>query len=341
MSLSVALLPSSSLGDGLIHAVIANNLRRNGCEVRYFHDAMRQLADYVEGYRIEPVPDYNAVHDVLADTEVILYDSTAPFTQRMPSEIAAWFAANGVCYGVTHHAPVHTSITPEALARRALPAHEKQAAAFAQLNISLRQTGPGWPRKPVVRQLADRFAERLQLKDKTYANGLMVPRPDGAAAGSRVIIHPTSSSPAKNWPPDRFLELARLLSREGWEPVVTVSPPEQAEWQAQIGADAELRVFPSLKELAAFYATAAAFIGNDSGAGHLASSIGLPTVLIYKRWRRHPPWRHGWAPTRVVFARGFSAKNWQSRVSVDRVARGFFSLVGKAPGRTAPRVALK
>ena len=80
MSLRVALLPSSSLGDGLIHAVIASNLQRNGCEVRYFHDGMRQLADFVDGYAIERVPDYDTVHDVLADTEVILYDSTAPFT---------------------------------------------------------------------------------------------------------------------------------------------------------------------------------------------------------------------------------------------------------------------
>ena len=328
MSLSVALLPSSSLGDGLIHAVIASNLQRNGCKVRYFHDGMYQLAEFVDGYTIERVPGYGAVRDELADSEVILYDSTAPFTQRMPEETADWFAANGVCYGVTHHVPVHTSITPEALAQRARPGHEQQAAAFARLNVSLRQTGPGWPRKPVVRQLADRVAELLKLANTTYENGLVVPRPGDSAAGRRVIIHPTSSSPMKNWPADKFLELAAVLHREGWEPVFTVSPAEQAEWQAIVGTDAELRILPGLKELAAFYATAAAFIGNDSGAGHLASCIGLPTVLIYKRWRRHPPWRHGWAPTRVVFARGLSPRNWQRRVSVARVAGGFFSLMG-------------
>lgn len=328
MSPGVAMLPSSSLGDGLIHAVIANNLHRNGYAVRYFHDGMCQLAGFVDGYSIESVPGYDRLLEVLTDTEVILYDSTAPFTQRMPAEIADWFAANGVCYGVTHHVPVHTSITEDALERRARPGHEKQVAAFACLNTSLRQTGAGWPRKPVVRQLADRVVDLLGLQNKTYANGLVVPRPDGAAAGQRVIIHPTSSSPVKNWPAERFLQLAGRLKREGWAPVITVAPAEQEEWQARVGSDTKLRVFPGLEELAAFYATAAAFIGNDSGAGHLASCIGLPTVLIYKRWRRHPPWRHGWAPTRVVFARGLSARNWQQRVSVDRVAGGFFDLMG-------------
>jgi len=331
VSLRVALLPSSSLGDGLIHAVIANNLQRNGGHVRYFHDGMCQLADYAKGYRVERVPDYGTVQDVLAENDVILYDSTAPFTQGMSTEVAAWFAANGVCYGVTHHAPVHTSITPEVLAARARPGYEKQAARFARLNVSLRQSGPGWPRKPVARQLADRVTRLLGLENKTYANGLLVPRPVGAANGRRVIIHPTSSSPAKNWSAHCFLELAGRLRHEGWEPVFTVSPAEQATWQATVGDQSELRVFPSLKEVATFYGTAAAFIGNDSGAGHLASCIGLPTVLIYKRWRQHPPWRHGWAPTQVVFARGLSARNWQHRVTVDRVARGFFSLMGCRP----------
>jgi hypothetical protein len=338
VSLSVALLPSSSLGDGLIHAAIANNLQRNGCAVRYFHDGLCQLADFAQGYGIESVPSYETVCETLADTEVILYDSTSPFTQRMPPELAEWFAANGVCYGVTHHAPVHTSITPEKLARRARPGQESKAARFAHLNVSLRQTGLGWPRKPVVRQLVDRVAELLPLQRKTYANGLAIPRLNGAAGGRRVIIHPTSSSPAKNWPPDRFLELVRRLSQEGWEPVITVSPAEQAEWRARVGEDAALRVFPGLKELAEYYASAAAFIGNDSGAGHLASCIGLPTVLIYKRWRRHPPWRHGWAPTRVVFARGLSARGWQQRISVDRVASGFYSLVGRRPPPDKPAV---
>jgi ADP-heptose:LPS heptosyltransferase len=178
----------------------------------------------------------------------------------------------------------------------------------------------------VVRQLTDRIVGLLSLAEKTYANGLEVPRPDDAAARRRVIIHPTSSSPAKNWLPDRFIELAARLRCAGWAPVFTVAPQEQAEWQARVGADSELRVFPGLKQLAAFYATATAFVGNDSGAGHLASCIGVPTVLIYKRWRRHPPWRHGWAPTRVVFARGLSTNDWQSRVSVDRVFRACVSL---------------
>lgn len=336
MSLSVALLPSSSLGDGLIHAVIANNLQRNGCQVRYFHDGMHQLQDLVETYAIERLPAYDVVRDVLDSAEVILYDSTSAFTRLMPPEIAAWFSKNAVCYGVTHHAPVHRSVTPAALAARAQAGNERQAAAFARLNASLRQTGPGWPRKPVVRQLADSVAELLKLHRKTYDNGVVVPRPDIGADRRRVIIHPTSSSPAKNWPPDRFLELARRLAGDGWAPVFTVSPAEQAKWQALLGSGLELRAFPCLRELAEFYATAAGFIGNDSGAGHLASCVGLPTVLIYKRWRRYPPWRHGWGPTKVVFAPGLSARGWQQRISVSRVAAAFAALMGsRRPGAIA------
>ena len=90
-----------------------------------------------------------------------------------------------------------------------------------------------------------------------------VPRTDFA------VIHPFSGSPRKNWPLERFRELAERL-------------PFPVEWCA--GPEEELAGavrFTDLYELACWLATARIYIGNDSGITHLAAAVGVPVAAIF------------------------------------------------------------
>ncbi len=91
------------------------------------------------------------------------------------------------------------------------------------------------------------------------------------ATGEFAVIHPFSGSPRKNWPLDRFRELARRLERHTavrW----CAGPTESL-------ADAVR--FENLHELTGWLAGARLYVGNDSGISHLAAAAGAPVVALF------------------------------------------------------------
>jgi heptosyltransferase III len=84
-----------------------------------------------------------------------------------------------------------------------------------------------------------------------------------------VVVQPFSGSAKKNWPLMRYRELASRLSRN-------------VEWLA--GPEEHLPgaiKIPNLMDLARFIKGASLFIGNDSGATHLAAATGVPTLALF------------------------------------------------------------
>jgi heptosyltransferase III len=89
------------------------------------------------------------------------------------------------------------------------------------------------------------------------------------AAGDFGVIHPFSGSARKNWPLERFREVAARLSI----PVRWCAGPQEP-------LDDAVR-FENLYELACWLARARVYIGNDSGITHLAAAVGTPVVAIF------------------------------------------------------------
>ena len=84
-----------------------------------------------------------------------------------------------------------------------------------------------------------------------------------------VIIHPFSGSARKNWPLERYRELAKRLSI----PVQWCAGPEEP-------LDDALRM-DNLWDLAKWLRSARLYIGNDSGITHLAAAVRTPTLAIF------------------------------------------------------------
>jgi ADP-heptose:LPS heptosyltransferase len=92
-----------------------------------------------------------------------------------------------------------------------------------------------------------------------------------------VAVHPGSGSASKNWPLERFRECAERLA--GAAPWLFVAGPAEAALTPPTGA-VNAREWP-LRALGAALARAGLFIGNDSGASHLAAAAGAPTLALF------------------------------------------------------------
>jgi len=176
--------------------------------------------------------------------------------------------------------------------------------------------------------------QELGLKDVVRDNNLQpLPGLTFAKHSKRIIINPTSFLERKNWPKDKFIKLAKVLAGRGFELHFVVAPNEYADWQGVIQHGFPVPRFNSLSELAAYLYESAFFIGNDSGLGHLASNLGVPTLSIILRKGVARQWHPAWAPNVVVLSpawlnpRPIKEKLWKYFTSVNRVLKGFEQLI--------------
>ncbi|MEO6259343.1 MAG: lipopolysaccharide heptosyltransferase I [Thermoanaerobaculia bacterium] len=91
----------------------------------------------------------------------------------------------------------------------------------------------------------------------------------------RIILLPAAGRPQKQWPAERFRELARRL---GHRTLVAWGPGEQ-DLASQLGA--EMAPPTTLRELAHLLRNASLVIGGDTGPLHLAAALGTPVVGLY------------------------------------------------------------
>lgn len=149
---------------------------------------------------------------------------------------------------------------------------------------------------------------------------------------NRIVLHPTSSLLRKNWPSKKFFKLANMLKAEGFENNFIVSPKERPDWLWLEEAGMNLPKFDSLSDVAKFVYESGYFIGNDSGIGHLASNLGIPTVSIILRKGVAKQWRPTWAPGKVVLSpswlnpRPVKEKLWKVFTRVATVKNAFDEL---------------
>ena len=116
------------------------------------------------------------------------------------------------------------------------------------------------------------------------------------APGRRLAIAPGANWPPKCWPPECFAACVQAL-RHAFDSVVVLGSPADASAAAEVSAAAGLPVLDltgqtSLCQAAAVLQDCAAFIGNDSGLGHLAAAVGLPVVTVFGPGKpeRYRPW---------------------------------------------------
>ncbi len=136
------------------------------------------------------------------------------------------------------------------------------------------------------------------------------------------------------WPKEKFLKLATHLLKKGWAPALCMSPMERISWEPYLktaSSEISCPCFENLGELASYIYESGLFIGNDSGLGHLASTMGIPTLSIFARRSYSRLWRPGWGvgkvvcPPHVLMGAKLMNRYWKELLTTRQVLQSFLN----------------
>jgi len=148
------------------------------------------------------------------------------------------------------------------------------ARRLAECGIPEVRVFPGLPPDGWNRHASQYYSECLGMN--STASLVLEVRP--TAPGHDVILAPGSGGAHKNWPLDRFMDLASCLQQDGRHVDWVLGP---AEGSVRLPEPASALPTMPLTDLAGMLASARLHVGNDSGISHLAAAVGCPTVAIF------------------------------------------------------------
>ena len=148
----------------------------------------------------------------------------------------------------------------------------------------------------------------------------------------KVVIHPTASLKTRYWLAKYFIKLAKRLGDEGYEPIFLIAPHEKEDTEWIVKAGFQRTITTSIENAAELICEAGWFIGNDSGLGHLASCLGIPTVSMHQRRKVRICWHPGFTLNKALLPRinllikSWKEKYWKYFLTPNQVYNAFITL---------------
>jgi heptosyltransferase-1 len=97
-----------------------------------------------------------------------------------------------------------------------------------------------------------------------------------------AVLNPGAGWPAKQWPLEKFAELAQQVAGRRMKVLVNVGPGEEQLGKEMVERSGTGQIIsPSLTELIQTLLKAKLFVGGDTGPMHLAAMLGVTTVAIF------------------------------------------------------------
>jgi heptosyltransferase-1 len=150
-----------------------------------------------------------------------------------------------------------------------------------------------------------------------------------------VMLNPGAGWAAKQWPAERYGEVAKQLSREGLTPVINYGPGEDELARAAEAASDGTAVATScsVSELIALTRRARLFVGGDTGPLHLAAALNVPVVALFGPT---DPARNGPYGTRSIVLRNSLSMTSLSHTSA--ADRGLLKITSEEVVRAAQQL---
>lgn len=143
--------------------------------------------------------------------------------------------------------------------------------------------------------------------------------------GGVAYLHPGAGKLKNRWPVERFARIAAALLERGLDVQVLEGPQDAgtaAALEAAVGRTLTVVRGETVPMLAARFARASLYVGNDTGPLHLAGAVGCPTVGIYG-WTDPREWKPVGSRVRAVRAEDATLES----VSVEAVLEASLEMV--------------
>jgi heptosyltransferase-1 len=268
---------------------------------------------------------WNAVRASIRELRNAKYDIAIDFQGAVRSSLLAGLSAAPVVYGFAQ---------PRENASSMFYTRQVQAAGthVVEQNFSL-------ARAAAKRDLPFSGAElpRDNEAEMRIANKLKT-----AGRGSYAILNPGAGWGAKQWPADRYGEVARKVSQKtGLRSLVNFGPgEEELAYAAERASGGTAKALATtISELIALTRGASLFVGGDTGPMHLAALLRIPVVAIFGPTN---PARNGPFGTHSIVLRSESSVTSHTRrtapepgmleIGVDEVVSAAVRLLGEGNG---------
>jgi heptosyltransferase-1 len=195
------------------------------------------------------------------------YDATIDFQGLLRSAIFARLSQAPVRYGFSHPRESATRwfYTSTVTAQGAHVIEQNLSLAEALANMPLKLAPAQFPRdEEAERKIENELAARRIIKF--------------------AILNPGAGWGAKQWPANRYGEVAKQLFASGMmTPLINFGPGEEnlAHEVEAASQGVATSISLSLSELIALTRRASLFIGGDTGPMHLAAALNIPVVAIF------------------------------------------------------------
>lgn len=325
----LAFVAYNSLGDSLLHIMIAENLQRNGYPVTLFGDVAYHLRDWLPQLEIFPYPAEAEMEAVLDRYPFVIMVPPSFFRKYLHGELLERLRQKWLL--ICQKAPKewHVDVSKQ----NAVPIELcwQRFARLSRASASIRYRK--FETESVVEITLDYLREQMGLSN--VSSQVALRPPEGLQHRKfrhRIVVSPDSAWPEKkDWTPRRFMKLCRLLVARGYEPIIVVAPKNHQTWRGINSGRYLMPQFATITELAAFIYESGAVIANDSGNGHLASFLDVPVVTIYRKrnpmfhWR--PAWRNGVVVCPKLVLPWVNGPVWRPFISPQSVVSALQSLL--------------
>jgi hypothetical protein len=299
--MKAAVICSKGMGDGLMMMVASHRLKLEGYDVTTFQDSLGELEEWFPGHQFAK---RSTIDSLEAFDLIVLQNDNTPFSFNLIDK----YRDKIYIFYASYEEGKHYAIYPQdRIFDRALP---------------------------LVTNIAQSIASILGKIDPILENGVTIPKAlSYRKHQKRVVIHPTSTTPKRTWSKEKFLGVAKKLEKDGFEIAFSLSPEEKEKWR---GIPFAIPEFPNLSSLASYLYESYFLIGNESGTGHLASNLGIPTLIIASCPKQMALWRPGFLLGKVVTPPSYipntkllrlRENKWQAFISPRRVVKTFHEAI--------------
>lgn len=212
----------------------------------------------------------------LSDLRRRRFDRVIDLTDGDRSALLSWFSGAAVRIGFNDEHRWRGLLYSSVVKSHPHEVHriDRNLAALRALGIQPKASAPVLSLSPEDEQAAERLLRKFGIEAQT------------AGSPRLVMLHPGARYWFKAWPAERFAELADRLTAAFDCRILIGGDCHDREVAEAIRKAAHatptiLAGEATLLEYAAILKRCALFVGNDSGAMHIATAVGTPVVALF------------------------------------------------------------